>query len=107
MAIAKTYLGRNPDGSPHFWYEAEPGDHVVMTGPIYGSIATADGTEYDVNEPLILARLEHLGEISHAISVRHEAEGHPEHGSPGSTDPDNPPFMHVCTDHCGALKREG
>jgi hypothetical protein len=42
MAITKTYLGLNPDGTPHFHYESDGA--VLITGPIYGTVTTEDGT---------------------------------------------------------------
>jgi hypothetical protein len=98
MTLTKTYLGRNEDGTPHFHSESD--GHVVVTGPAYGQVTTSDGTAYDVSEAVIeVAGPEHAGEVSHLIGVMHEERGHPDH-------PDVP-FVHACTDECGALKREG
>jgi hypothetical protein len=98
MALSKTYLGQNEDGTPHFHYESD--QPVVVTGKAYGPVTTSDGTDYDVSEPVIeVASLEHAGEVAHLIGVKHELQGHPDHA------PDVP-FVHDCTDSCGALKRE-
>jgi hypothetical protein len=98
MAINKTYLGLNEDGTPHFHYESD--GHVVVTGPVYGKMTTSDGTEYDVSEQVIeVNSLEHAGELAHQIGVHHEEHGHPDHD-------ESIPFVHNCTDSCGALKRE-
>jgi len=99
VTITKTYLGLNDDGTPHFHYESD--GHVVMTGPAYGPVTTSDGTVYDVSEQVIeVASPEHAGEVAHLIGLIHEERGHPEHA------PDQP-FVHLCTDSCGALKRDG
>lgn len=99
MTITKTYLGLNEDGTPNFDYRSD--GHMVMTGPAYGPVTTSDGTEYDVSEQFIeVASLEHAGEVAHLIGLIHEERGHPKHK-------DGTPFVHTCTDSCGALKREG
>ena len=98
MTITKAYLGQNEDGTPHFRYESD--GHVVVTGPAYGPVTTSDGTPYDVSEPVIeVASPEHAGEVAHLIGVKHEQDGHPDH-APGD------PFVHECSDTCGALRRE-
>jgi hypothetical protein len=98
MTMTKTYLGQNEDGTPRFHYQSD--GHVVITGPAYGPVTTSDGAVYDVSEQVIeVASPEHAGEVSHLIGVMHEERGHPGH-APGH------PFVHECTDHCGALKRE-
>lgn len=98
MTITKTYLGQNEDGTPRFHYESD--GYVVITGKAYGPVTTSDGTVYDVSEPVIeVAGPEHAGEVSHLIGVMHEERGHPDR------EPDDP-FVHECTDECGALKRE-
>jgi hypothetical protein len=100
MTITKTYVGQNPDGTPHYSYVSD--GHLVWTGPAYGPVTTSDGTTYDVSEAAIeVASLEHAGEVGHLIGVKHEELGHPDH-----TDPDVP-FVHLCGDSCGALAREG
>jgi hypothetical protein len=99
MAMTKTYLGQNPDGTPHHHYQSD--GPVVITGKAYGPVTTSDGVTYDVSEPVIeVASPEHAGEVAHLIGVVHEERGHPDH-EPGE------PFAHECTDSCGALKREG
>jgi len=103
VTMTKTRLGTNEDGTPLYHYASD--GHVVMTGPINGSVTVPDGTEYDVTEQFIeVASLEHAGHVSHAIGVRHEDEGHPAH-QPTLADPNPVPFVHVCTDHCGAAMR--
>lgn len=98
MTLTKTYLGQNADGTPSFHYESD--GHVVITGPAYGPVTTSDGTVYDVSEQVIeVGGPEHAGEVSHLIGVMHEERGHPDH-APGD------PFVHACSDECGALKRE-
>ncbi len=68
------------------------GTHVILTGPIKGSVTLADGTVIDVSEPVIEAPLDQHGEIAHLIGQRYAAEGHPDH-----TDV---PFVHACTELC-------
>ncbi len=99
MTITKTYLGQNEDGTPHHHYASD--GPVVITGKAYGPVTTSDGTTYDVSDQVIeVAGPEHAGEVAHLIGVLHEQRGHPDHA------PDVP-FVHECTDSCGALKREG
>lgn len=106
MALVKSYKGLYPDdhplaGRPHFHFESDNDTPLAYVGPtIFGQVATSDGTVYDVNEDYVEAPLEHHGEISHAIGVRYEAEGHPNHAA-------DKPFVHECSDHCGGLKRKG
>jgi hypothetical protein len=98
MAITKTYLGLNEDGTPRYNYASD--GHVVWTGKAYGPVTTSDGTTYDVSDDVIeVASPEHAGEVSHLIGIMHEERGHPDH-APGD------PFVHACGDDCGALKRE-
>lgn len=52
--------------------------HVVLTGPIRGTVLTSDGTLYDVTDPVIEAQSpEHAAELGHLISLRYAVEGHP------------------------------
>lgn len=97
MAVTKTYVGLNEDGTPHFHYESD--GHVLLTGPVYGQITTDDGTSYDVSDAVIEIDPAHAGELAHKIGVRHEEHGHPDHG------PDNP-FVHECSEHCGEFARK-
>lgn len=55
------------------------GEHVVLTGPIQGSVTLDDGTSYDVSGFAVDAPLEHHAEIAHLIGLRYAAEGHPDH----------------------------
>lgn len=55
------------------------GEHVVLTGPIKGSVILEDGTTYDVSGEAVEAPLEHHAEIAHLIGLRYAAEGHPGH----------------------------
>ncbi|HYS41926.1 MAG TPA: hypothetical protein VEO01_40430 [Pseudonocardiaceae bacterium] len=70
MAITKTYLGLNPDGSPHFHYESD--GYVVVTGPVYGSVTTEDGTDYDVSEAVIEVHPDHAAEVADLIAQKQE-----------------------------------
>lgn len=98
--MTKEYVGQNGDGTPHFHYKLTGDGHAFMTGKVYGTFTVPDGTAYDVSEPWIEVRPEHAGELSHLIGVHHEEHGHPDHK------PEDP-FVHLCTDACGQLKREG
>lgn len=72
MAIEIT---RNPDGSMH----VESDGHVVLTGPIKGSVTLADGSTVDVSPIAVEADShEHAAEIAHAIGKHWEARGHPD-----------------------------
>lgn len=99
MTLLKYRLGDNEDGSPHYLYVSnDPTKAAVITGPITGTVAVADGTVYDVTEAVVEVDLAHHGEIAHAIGIRHEEEGHPKHRGEGDL-----PFFHSCNDLCGAL----
>jgi hypothetical protein len=52
--------------------------HVVLTGPIQGTVTMADGTVVDVSAPIIeVPSPEHADEIADLIGQRYAAEGHP------------------------------
>jgi hypothetical protein len=53
--------------------------HVVITGPISGTVTTADGTVYDVSAAAIPVAEEHRQEVADLIGDRYAAEGHPAH----------------------------
>ena len=69
---------------------AYAGTHVILTGPITGTVTLADGTVVDVTDPVIEAPPERHGEIAHLIGLRYQNEGHP----------NDPAFAHVCNDNC-------
>jgi hypothetical protein len=61
------------------------GEHIVLTGPIRGTVTLADGTEVDVRPFQVEAESqEQAVEIAHLVSKRYAEEGHPAH------DPDQP-----------------
>lgn len=64
------------------------GTHVVLTGPIKGTVTTADGTVYDVTEPVVEVRDGHQIEVADLIGARYAAEGHPDHDA-------DTPFVHI------------
>jgi len=69
---------RNPDGSSrvHYDFSDEPGPiTVVMTGPISGIVAAADGTEYDVTDDYIKVDPAHADSVRDAILTEHHAQG--------------------------------
>lgn len=54
------------------------GPHLVMTGPISGTVTLPDGTVVDVTPDFIeVESVEQARLVSDAIGARHVAEGHP------------------------------
>lgn len=51
--------------------------HVVLTGPITGTVTTDDGTTYDVSAVAVEVPDEHAAEVAHLIGQRYADEGHP------------------------------
>lgn len=67
MALQKTRLGTNEDGTPAFHYR---GEHVVITGSASGVVVLADGTEVDVTDAVVEAdSVEHAQQIATAIAL--------------------------------------
>lgn len=64
--------------------------HVVITGPIQGSVTTADGTTYDVSAAVVEVADHHGAEVAGLIGDRYATEGHPSHA-------DGDPFIHDTT----------
>lgn len=56
--------------------------HVLLTGPITGTVTLADGTVVDVSQPVIAVTDETAEEIAHLIGERYAAEGHPDDVEP-------------------------
>lgn len=57
---------------------ADEGEHVVLTGPIKGSVTLADGTTVDVGDPhVVMSSPEQAAEVAHLVALRYVAEGHP------------------------------
>lgn len=54
------------------------GDHVLLTGPITGTVTLDDGTEVDVSQPVIAVTDDQAAEIAEKIGLRYAAEGHPD-----------------------------
>lgn len=52
--------------------------HVLLTGPIAGTVTLDDGTVVDVSQPAIAVSDEQAEEIAHKIGERYAAEGHPD-----------------------------
>jgi hypothetical protein len=53
--------------------------HVVLTGPITGTVTLDDGTVVDVTQPVIeVADKAQADAVAHQIGQRYAAEGHPE-----------------------------
>jgi len=65
----------------------ESDGHIVLTGPITGTITTSDGTVVDVSaEAVEVDSQEEADEIAQAVAQRYADEGHPfmvEHGDDG------------------------
>jgi hypothetical protein len=55
------------------------GTHVVLTGPIRGSVTREDGTEVDVTAPIIhVNSVEEAEEVAFLVGERYAEEGHPD-----------------------------
>lgn len=55
------------------------GDHVVLTGPIQGTVTLDDGTLVDVSAPAVAVDSpERAAEVAHQIGLRYADEGHPD-----------------------------
>jgi hypothetical protein len=52
--------------------------HVLLTGPITGTVTLDDGTVVDVTQPVIAVSDETAEEIARKIGERYAAEGHPD-----------------------------
>lgn len=53
--------------------------HIVLTGPITGSVVLADGTKVDVSPQVVeVASPEQAAELADLIARDYEANGHPE-----------------------------
>lgn len=77
--LTKTYLGLNPDGTPHFHYhEDDPTQALVVTGKVYGEVTLPDGTVVDVSDSVISVPAEIRHDVSDAIGLVHVELGHPD-----------------------------
>lgn len=56
----------------------ESSGHVILTGPIQGTVTLEDGTVVDVSAPVIEVDPAQADEIAHRIGERYAAEGHPD-----------------------------
>lgn len=53
--------------------------HVVLTGPIQGTVTLEDGTEVDVSPVAVeVSSLEEAAELADKIGQRYAEEGHPD-----------------------------
>lgn len=52
--------------------------HVVLTGPITGTVELSDGTVVDVTQPVIEVHPDNADEVAHLIGRRYADEGHPQ-----------------------------
>lgn len=92
----------NPDGTTTKHFVAEPGEHVLMTGPISGIKTLADGSSIDVTPEYIVVRDQaHADAVNKAIGMHHVENGHPHdvdhlvHPETGETVPVQRPFVFV------------
>lgn len=59
--------------------------HALITGPVKGTVTTADGEDIDVTAPVLhFDSVEKAHEVADLIGRRHAERGHPDH------DPDQP-----------------
>ena len=86
--MRRELIGQNPDGSPHYHYIAEDGEVAVVTGPAVAVLTMADGTAYDVSEPVVGVAVEHHDELVDALGEHYAAGGHRAHDAAS-------PFVHV------------
>lgn len=86
MALTRTAIGTQPDGSLLYHYASD--GPVVITGPIRGLVTTSDGTAYDVSDAVVEVHPDHVDEVAALIGERYAAEGHPAHT-------DGEPFVYV------------
>lgn len=76
------------EGRSHLHYIAEPGEHVLVTGPISGIKTLEDGTAVDVTpHAIVVADQAQADEVAHLIAMHHVENGHP-HDIEVLTDPD-------------------
>jgi hypothetical protein len=76
VTMTKHNIGTNDDGTTRFLFTTEK--HAVVTGPILGSVVTADGRAVDVSEAVIeVESPAEAAEVAHLIALRYHAEGHP------------------------------
>lgn len=97
MGVHYDHIGTNEDGTPrfHIWSDV-PGAHLVMTGPIVGTVDVG-GETIDVSAPFIEVADEAAAlAVSDAIGHRHVLEGHPDFVN--DPDLDSLGFVHVASD---------
>lgn len=81
----------NPDGSVHKHYIADPGEHVVMTGPVTGVMTLEDGTAVNVNEAFVAVdSKEKADELADKIGMHWAETGHPDDVDVLHVDPEDP-----------------
>jgi hypothetical protein len=73
------------------------GDHVILTGPIQGSVELADGTVIDVSAPFIEVDDDQAAEVADLIGQRYAEEGHPDlvENDPETGEPVQQQFVYV------------
>jgi hypothetical protein len=95
--LTKTYLGLNPDGTPHFHYhEDDPTQALVITGKVYGEVTLPDGSLVEVSDSVISVPAEQKNDVSDAIGLRHIELGHPDFVNDPNADPFG--YVHVGQD---------
>lgn len=99
MALTKQTVGYRSDGTPieSYVHDGNGEPHLLITGPVTGTITVVDGTRYDVTGEVIeCASQDHARQVAHFIGLQHEETG---------VNGTNPGFVHTCTDDCGELSR--
>jgi hypothetical protein len=77
MALVKTRIGNNEDGTAkwHYEYSGPEGGGVIKTGPVSGTVTLADGTVYNVTDEFIEHAPGHGNAIAFHIAKMHESSG--------------------------------
>lgn len=66
------------DGQTRLHYIEEPGDHIILTGPVQGLRTLSDGTQVDLTPDYVnVGSSEHRDEVLDLIGLQHVENGHP------------------------------
>ncbi len=58
---------------------AEPDEHLILVGPLAGTVTTLDGTTFDVSAAAVVIPEDKVAEVANLIGLRYAAEGHRDH----------------------------